>query len=181
MSEDKSLSAGDRMERAFFELIEEKHYSKISVSELIEKAEVSRTTFYRKYEDVFDMYKKVCDHMLSEFLVVIFSATMEMQDFNAVEIFDKLCATLNVQKKYIMLLSGKNGDRYFYERVFSMIYENINKLPFKFSQQEIFKFKFIVYAGVASHVDAMMQGEDLMSEVVTMSRMIYKFDEFGEK
>lgn len=174
------VKAKDRMEQAFFELLEEKHYSKISVSELIEKSGVSRTTFYRNYEDVFDMYKKVCDHMLSEFLVVIFSATMEMKDFNAVEIFDKICAVLNVQKKYIMLLSGENGDRYFYERIFSIIYENINKLPFKFTQQEIFKFKFIVYAGVASYVDAIMQGKDLMTEVVTMSRMIYKFDEFGD-
>lgn len=45
---------------AFLELIEKKPYNKIKVSELIEKAGVNRSTFYRYYSDIFDYYDRIC-------------------------------------------------------------------------------------------------------------------------
>ena len=70
---ENNLSARDRLEKAYFELLEEKHFSLITVSELIRKAQVSRTTFYRHYVDIFDMYEKVGDHMLEAFSSVLLS------------------------------------------------------------------------------------------------------------
>ena len=53
--------ATDKMIRAFFALLEEKPYGKISVTEFISRAGVSRTTFYRHYRDIYEMYDKVCE------------------------------------------------------------------------------------------------------------------------
>lgn len=39
------------IENAFFELLEEKEYSQITVSEIVQRADVARRTFYRLYEN----------------------------------------------------------------------------------------------------------------------------------
>lgn len=55
--------------RAFTELIEESEFQKISVEMIMEKAQVSRSTFYRHFKDKYDVmnagYKRVFDHYAS--------------------------------------------------------------------------------------------------------------------
>ena len=55
--------------RAFTELIEESEFQKISVDMIMEKAQVSRSTFYRHFKDKYDVmnagYKRVFDHYAS--------------------------------------------------------------------------------------------------------------------
>lgn len=53
-------NARGRLFYAFLELIEKKPYDKIKVRELIEKANVNRSTFYRYYSDIFDYYDRIC-------------------------------------------------------------------------------------------------------------------------
>ena len=40
------------IENALFELLEEKEYSAISVSEIVKRADVARRTFYRLYDGI---------------------------------------------------------------------------------------------------------------------------------
>ncbi|MGN0034460.1 MAG: TetR/AcrR family transcriptional regulator [Coriobacteriales bacterium] len=44
------------LEQALAQLLEDKHLDKVTVKELCEKADVNRTTFYRNYADVYDLY-----------------------------------------------------------------------------------------------------------------------------
>lgn len=44
---------------SLYKLLEKKHLSEITVKELCEKAEVNRTTFYRNYLDIYDLYEKL--------------------------------------------------------------------------------------------------------------------------
>lgn len=121
MKTDGCLTAKDKLEIAFFELLEENHYSKISVSELIEKAGVSRTTFYRHYVDIFDMYEKVCEHLLESFLEDMLSKPKDATVFDALVLFEGFCDVLKSQEKYIVLLCGENGGRQFFECLISLV------------------------------------------------------------
>ena len=47
------------IENAFLELMKEKHYTKISVREITEKADINRSTFYRHYLDTYDLLDKI--------------------------------------------------------------------------------------------------------------------------
>lgn len=55
--------------RAFSELMDEGDFQKISVDMIMEKAQVSRSTFYRHFKDKYDVmnagYKRVFDHYAS--------------------------------------------------------------------------------------------------------------------
>ena len=99
------LTARDKMEKAFFDLLQQKHYSKIAVSDIIEKAGVSRTTFYRHYVDIFDMYDKVADHLIEEFVKVLFTSSLGEDDIVLV-LYDKFCECLLKRK-------SKNVKKYF--------------------------------------------------------------------
>ena len=51
----KDVVVVDQLEKAIFDLLKEKEYKDISISELCNKAWVSRCTFYRNYKDMDDI------------------------------------------------------------------------------------------------------------------------------
>ncbi len=47
------------LKQALSELLQEKHLDKVTVKELCEKADINRTTFYRNYVDVYDLFESM--------------------------------------------------------------------------------------------------------------------------
>ena len=60
---DATMTARDRILRAFFELLKNKPYQKITVSSLISSAQVNRSTFYRNFENVEDLMECATDEV----------------------------------------------------------------------------------------------------------------------
>ncbi len=50
----------------FIKLLRDNAIEKITVKKLCDKAEINRATFYRYYEDVFDLYKKFKEELIEE-------------------------------------------------------------------------------------------------------------------
>lgn len=175
------MTAGEKMELAFFQLIEEKHYSKITVSELIEKAGVSRTTFYRHYVDIFDMYRKTCDRLIEAFVSVVFLSMGEPKDADALSAFYRFSEMLESQGKYVMLLCGKNGGRYFFESVMQTVFNLKDMLISSYTQAELFKLKFAACAGIGSYVKTMIDGSNIDPEFMILSRDILNISELSEE
>lgn len=47
------------IKQSLYELLDKKHLSKITVKELCKEADINRTTFYRNYQDIYDLYEKI--------------------------------------------------------------------------------------------------------------------------
>ena len=60
---DITKSARDRIMSAFFELLKDKPYTKITVSAVIALAQVNRSTFYRNFENVEDLMECATDEV----------------------------------------------------------------------------------------------------------------------
>lgn len=58
---------------SLLKLLQKKHISKISISELCRKAEINRTTFYRHYETLNDVFLEISLDFIKEFLKTSFS------------------------------------------------------------------------------------------------------------
>ena len=54
------------IKESFFQLLEEKDITKVTVSELCEKADINRATFYRYYIDIFDLLEKIKEEFVKE-------------------------------------------------------------------------------------------------------------------
>jgi AcrR family transcriptional regulator len=51
---------------SLYKLLEKKHLPEITVKELCEMADINRTTFYRNYQDIYDLFEKLEDELTEE-------------------------------------------------------------------------------------------------------------------
>ncbi|RXZ82103.1 TetR/AcrR family transcriptional regulator [Paenibacillaceae bacterium] len=52
---------------AFISLMDEKGFDQITVQDITKRAEINRATFYRHYQDKYDLLEKIVDGMLNQF------------------------------------------------------------------------------------------------------------------
>ena len=63
----RSIQSSKWIYEALKELIQDKEYSKITVTDIVNKANLGRTTFYRNFETIDDVLKMKCEDKFSEF------------------------------------------------------------------------------------------------------------------
>lgn len=109
MENDSAVSAETRLQQAFLTLLREKSYRQIKVTQLIALASVNRSTFYKKYKSVPQMFEQMqaalCDRVQTLPLDAPQTAD-ELRGF-ARRLFEAL---LDESREQIILLGGPNGD-----------------------------------------------------------------------
>ena len=68
-SESKYFNTAFRFDKALLSLLEKKPFEYITISELCEKAEVNRSTFYLHYENTNDLLRETIAYVLDSFSV----------------------------------------------------------------------------------------------------------------
>ena len=85
MAERKEYRSAIRSRRmirqAFLELLREKNYEKITVTDIVNRADINRSTFYAHYPDVRGLVEEIMDE-------VIISSTELVSNNNYLDIFD---------------------------------------------------------------------------------------------
>lgn len=67
----KSLRTQQQIEKALFELLQKKPYAAISIAEITRKANVSRTSFYRNYEQKDEVIAQFLSNQYQKFIADI--------------------------------------------------------------------------------------------------------------
>ena len=68
MGEDlRVIKTKDSIQSQFWSLLERYPFDKISVKMLIDECRINRSTFYRNYEDKYDLLNQIADHFISGF------------------------------------------------------------------------------------------------------------------
>ncbi|MFJ8110814.1 TetR/AcrR family transcriptional regulator [Streptomyces sp. NPDC096132] len=79
MTKSSSAQPGDRrvrrtraaLQRALIDLVEERDLSQIGVADVVERAEVNRSTFYAHYQDVHELAEAACTSMIDDLIGVV--------------------------------------------------------------------------------------------------------------
>ncbi|MBQ7117123.1 MAG: hypothetical protein IJN88_02825 [Clostridia bacterium] len=173
----KRQSAKLKIEKAYFDLLETTHYSKITVSDIIRKAEISRTTFYRHYVDIFDMHHKVSDKLayciIEECAGLIMTARSE-QDY-----FDEVLKIFNTQEKYILLISSENGSRYFFESMLRCSQELVSRIFSHCNEEFLFRLRFITVAMIGVYVRDVLEGREHNPDYIKLCKKLINYDELS--
>ena len=114
---------------ALTEMLALKPVGKITVQELIDRANICRTTFYAHYEDIYDLLGEVEEDILSEIrtgLEELDQAPIRVEkQYPAIEAVVEVYAR---HEKLIRLLNGPNGDPGFDARLQDTIYDVTRQL-----------------------------------------------------
>ena len=106
---------------SFLELLKEKPVSKITVKEICERSEINRATFYKHYQDSFDLMEQLEDELLAH--------TQEMLNRRAYTdinlLYIDLLNTLRENEELYRVIASNHGDHNLYARIFSGCYEQI--------------------------------------------------------
>lgn len=168
MLQSGKITARDKMEKVYFELLETTHYSKITVSDVINKAGVSRTTFYRHYIDIFDMHEKVADR----FAMCIIDTCVKEVLVGGADVYAKVMEAFTSQEKYILLISGENGSRYFFESVYESLLKFFTSHYSALPEELLFRLKFLTIAGIGIYVRDILENREHNSDIIDICKSI---------
>ena len=77
-----------KIEKAFIELIQTKEINEISVTDLVKKAKINRSTFYVNYLDIYDLANRIKDKMYQDILELYKEeAIKEKHSYNYLKLF----------------------------------------------------------------------------------------------
>lgn len=108
---------------ALLEVMERKPLSEITIQEIIDQANVCRTTFYAHFSDIYDLLDDVGNEIIDEVSEKLKSIHYTLEQENS---YPTINAVVEIYAKHastIRLLNSSNGDPMFDQRMQSRIYE----------------------------------------------------------
>ena len=122
-----------RIISGFLALMAEKPYAKITVKEIAERCAIARTTFYRSFEDTYELLERIERYLLGEF--VLYRPRMERGGEGAEEPeanpyggIEGWFATGLRLRFLLRPIMGPNGDLYFKERLIARVRLELNQM-----------------------------------------------------
>lgn len=107
------------IEQSFLELLRQKPMAKMTVTELCEKAQINRATFYKHYLDIPDLMEKMEEGLFHQIRDAFHAKKVEVKSF----LLDMLNYTYR-EKERFFALGGENGDPNLMTKTFMVCYES---------------------------------------------------------
>lgn len=143
----------EALKNGLMELIMEKPMNKITVKELVDRADLNRSTFYKYYADIPDMIEKIEIEVYKEILNIIQIHILNKKDSNndediekhALEFMEELCMAIKNNFNFFECILSKNGDivfaykieelieEYTIEQLKEILKDKVNHLPYIYS------------------------------------------------
>lgn len=106
------------IEQSFIELLNEKPAGRITVTELCERAQINRATFYKHYLDVADLLEKIEEELFERIRSFFDAGDLKLHDFLV-----KMMYYTRDNYARFMSLGGANGDPNLMTKTFMVCYE----------------------------------------------------------
>ena len=100
----RTLKTRKAIYNVLMELLTQKELHKVTVQEISDQADINRTTFYKHFLDVYDLYDKLEQDILIEWGMLV----LNMQDLRSKEFFDSLVSYVDKNSNvFKMVFSSK--------------------------------------------------------------------------
>lgn len=123
------------LKESLYNLLRNKHLSQITVKELCAEADINRSTFYRNYKDIYDMYEKLEYELIESAFsngdikqdrYMLLQIIYDNQEFYKKLFYSKLDSDFIrkiVEKMYIKTKNLLKNKQSFDEQTFHMLYQ----------------------------------------------------------
>ena len=107
------------IEESFLELLREKPVSRVTVTELCERAQINRATFYKHYQDVPDLLDRIEEALFQQIREAFGAKQVEVERF----LLEMLQYTYQNRERFFAL-GGENGDPNLMTKTYLVCYES---------------------------------------------------------
>ncbi|MCR5451490.1 MAG: TetR/AcrR family transcriptional regulator [Lachnospiraceae bacterium] len=152
-SDERYSTAEDAIFDAFYILLKEKPFEKITVSDVVKKAGIVRSTFYNHYENIPSLMEAAENRTIDD----IFTLMESFHPANDTEIcrsyFLAICNYTKKNPFVANLLQTPRGDRFF-EKAITMFHQYVKKVTSDSESRSVSKetFSFIIAGIIGSTI-----------------------------
>ena len=145
-----SIRSRRMIREAFLELLEEKAFGKITVTDIVNRADLNRSTFYAHYPDVMGVVEEIQDEIIEKNLLLINNMKYRNILRDPVPYLNSICNTL---EENIQLYSklGHTSDVHLhldkYRRVMADAIMNHEEIPEEIRQAPFFRIRIQFFVG----------------------------------
>ena len=134
------------IKKAFAEMLNEKDISKITVTDIVEKAGISRGTFYAHYMDVYDLYNAIQSNMMEAVKETIEQVGAKTILLNPTEVLSQAFHFLDEKKFYYKLFITSSRSDALVMRIISYIGDALSStIDGSFSETERKEINLFLY------------------------------------
>lgn len=139
MKDDRRTKYTKKMiHESFIELLKENSIDKISVTKICELADINRATFYRYYNDQYDLLNSLQDDMFDNIKNIVVESKNDIDTLTEV-----VCKTFYENKNEWVLLIGNNGDSRFIKKIYNFFNRYFGES--KKTNESKMRYKFMLY------------------------------------
>lgn len=120
----KKITAQEKIEKAFIELIQTKDINEINVTDLVRRAKVNRSTFYVNYLDIYDLVDKIKEKMY----------------FNVLELYKEESIKREHSYNYLTLFQHIKENQIYYRTLFKLNFDFSDYYDANLEEQEALKY-----------------------------------------
>lgn len=166
------------IKNTFAELIKEnKELNKITVTELVKRADINRGTFYNHYDSIY----AVAEELESEIIKVLFENQKRLDTLNDIfKYLDEIIAYLKENQDIYRLLLSSNEPQLFLKKlnhlILEKLYDSLNNNP-NFKSSNVLKFEIAFFTdGIVNQVlNYFTEKSDYtLDEICTNAKNIFK-------
>ena len=170
--------------QAFMELLKEKPFEKITVTDIVNRADINRSTFYAHYPDVMGLLDEIQEEIISFFEQYLKKANFSDLLQNPTYYLRIIIKLASENEELYRLLSNSNVATKQMEKMKKMLVDRIIstiELPERYIDS--FEFEFAVRFFLGGFIDVYIQWlkgeidcttEDIVQGVANMIVMVYK-------
>lgn len=166
----------------FISLLSQKDISKITVCEICKIADINRATFYRYYNDTYDLLDKIEQDFTNEL-----KKTYQEENINEKSIFSFSSNMLTIfikNKELVKILFSTNNNIYFLNEVLEIAYEKCktkweHEVP-NITEEEIESASIFIFNGALGIVNFWVKN-DFDKDVNEISKIISELSYYGTR
>lgn len=135
---------------AFLRLLKEKDLNKITVTDIVNYADINRATFYAHYPDVHGVIREIEDEIIEKMILVLSEFKFKSFFRNPTPLLLKVNRYLEEDLEFYKTLILSNGSEIFLERmkrIFSDYMSKDTDVPEEIRNSEAFSLRVCYFAG----------------------------------
>ena len=114
-----------QIRRALAQLMQQKSASEVTVKELVDLADINRSTFYLHYSDIFDLLGAVEEELFREIRAAVDAHPVSAFEQEGLAFIEEVFSILYENREICAALVGPHGDMAFLHRIERMMAENV--------------------------------------------------------